>query len=101
MFLMSTRVLVEPALEVRNIDEHGSVSMRGKNMRGRLVAFIRKLHGPMMCSGYSLTRRPLVLVQPGTGKRPVDWCKNSMSAQYLQKQMLLMGYDHFSVFTDF
>ena len=33
----------------------------------------------LMCLGYFLTCYPWGLVQPGTARRPVDWCRNKMS----------------------
>ena len=33
--------------------------------------------------GFFLTCYPWVSVQPGTGRRPVDWCRNQISVLYL------------------
>ena len=40
------------------------------------VALIRKLHGPLKCLAYFLDVSFMVFVQPGTGRRPVDGCRN-------------------------
>ena len=44
------------------------------------VALIRTLHihvrGSLMCLAYIFTCYPWKIVQPGTGRRPVDWCRN-------------------------
>ena len=42
----------------------------------RNVALSRKLRGSLMGLDHFLTCYPLVFVQPGTGRRPVDWCMN-------------------------
>ena len=35
-----------------------------------------------MSLAYFLTCYPSVFVRPGTGKRPLDWCRNNMSVLY-------------------
>ena len=40
-------------------------------------ALICKLCGSFMCLDYFLTCYPCVVVQLGTGRRPVDWCRNT------------------------
>ena len=40
------------------------------------VSFIRKLRGSLICLTCLLTYSPSVLVQPGTGGGPVNWCRN-------------------------
>ena len=48
----------------------------------------RNLRGSLMCLAYSiLTCNPLVVVQPDTGRRPVDWCKNKLSVLYMRKTL--------------
>ena len=48
------------------------------------VAFIRRLRGSSnMCLAYFLTCYPWVIVQPGTSRCPVDWCRKLMSALYV------------------
>ena len=51
------------------------------------VALIRKLLvlGSLMCLAYFLTCDLWLFVQPGTDRRPVDWCRNQMSALYQMK----------------
>ena len=44
------------------------------------VALIRKLRGSLMRLDYFLTCYPWVFVRPDTGRRPVDWCRNWISA---------------------
>ena len=39
-------------------------------------ALIRKLRGSLMCLANLLTCYLLVFGQPGTGKRPIDRCRN-------------------------
>ena len=39
-------------------------------------AFVCKPHGPLMYWLILLTCYPWVFVQPGTGRCPVDWCRN-------------------------
>ena len=46
------------------------------------VALIRNLRWSLMCLAYFLTCYPWVLVQPDTGRRTVDWCRNWMSVLY-------------------
>ena len=40
------------------------------------VALTRKLCVSLMYLASSLTYTPFVIVQPGTDRRPVDWCRN-------------------------
>ena len=40
------------------------------------VALKSKLRGSLMCLAYLLTCYPLVFVQPGISRRPVDWCRD-------------------------
>ena len=41
------------------------------------VALIIKQHGSLLCLDYFFwTCHPWVFVQPGIGRRPVDWCRN-------------------------
>ena len=50
------------------------------------VAFICKLRGSLMCLAYFLnflTCYQMVFVQLGTGRRPVDWCRDLMSVLYV------------------
>ena len=37
---------------------------------------------------FLLTCSPLVLVQPGTSRRSVDWCRHQMSALYIKMSFL-------------
>ena len=39
-----------------------------------IIALMRKLRGSSIFFANFLTRYPLVFVQPGTGRRPVNWC---------------------------
>ena len=43
------------------------------------VVLVRKLRGLLMFLAYFLTCYPWVFVQPGTGRRPVNWRRNYMS----------------------
>ena len=47
------------------------------------VALTHKLRGSLVSLAYFLTCCLCVFVQPGTGRRPVDWCRNYMSVLYL------------------
>ena len=40
------------------------------------VAVICRLRRSLMCLLYFWTCYPWVFVKPGTGRRPVDWCRN-------------------------
>ena len=40
------------------------------------VALICKLRGSLMCLAYFLTCYPSLILQPGTDRRSVDWCRN-------------------------
>ena len=40
------------------------------------VVLIRALRGSLVFLAYFLTCYPWVFVQPGTGGRPVNWCRN-------------------------
>ena len=40
------------------------------------VTLILKLRGPFICLAYYLTCYPWMFVLPGTGRFPVDWCRN-------------------------
>ena len=46
------------------------------------VTLICKLCGSLMCLAYFLTCSPWVFVQPGTGRCPVDRCRNYLSVPY-------------------
>ena len=39
------------------------------------VALVHRLRGPLTCLAF-LTCYPWVFLRPGTGSRPVDWCRN-------------------------
>ena len=55
------------------------------------VALIRKLRGSLMRLGHIfLTCHQWVFVQPGTGRRPVDWCRNEMSVLYVASEGLIV-----------
>ena len=57
---------------------HGQSSGRlVQELKACTVALIRKLSGSLMClSNIFLTCYPWVFVQPDTGERPVDCCRN-------------------------
>ena len=40
------------------------------------LSLICKLRRSLMCLAYVLTSYSWICVQPGTGRRPVDWCSN-------------------------
>ena len=42
------------------------------------AVLISKLRGSLMRLAYYLHVTPWVFVQPGPGRRPVDWCRNVM-----------------------
>ena len=42
------------------------------------VALISKLRESLIFLAYFLTCYPFMFVQPGTGRRPDDWCRNYM-----------------------
>ena len=45
----------------------------------------RQLRGSLTCLAYFLlTCYPWICVQPGTGRRPVEWCRNRMSILYVK-----------------
>ena len=45
---------------------------------------LRKLRWLLMCLAHLLTCYQRVCVQPGTGRRPVDWWRNYMVVLYSQ-----------------
>ena len=54
------------------IHGHGCMDYLKIERRCYQIATLRSL----MCLGYFLTCYPWGFIQPGTGRRPVDWCRN-------------------------
>ena len=56
------------------------------------VALIRKLRGYWGNWFVFLMCYPWVFIQPGTGRRPVDWSENNMSIHITVRRVLFMRY---------
>ena len=70
----------QPGHNVR-LNAQFPLDILGKNawMTSQLnEALILKLRWLSMCLAYLLTFYPLVFARPDTGRRPVDWCRNSI-----------------------
>ena len=55
------------------------------------VTLIRKLSGSLMSLDYLMTCYSWGFVQPGTGRRPVDWCRNYVAVRTAHMLELHIG----------
>ena len=60
------------------------------------VDLIRRVRGPLVSLTYFLTCYTWLFVQPGTARRPVDWCSNKKSVRY-ELSVLVANHNNFKL----